>query len=250
MTTRRKNSEGLARLNILSSTFSIQKPPPKWQDHQLLFKPKARQMNPSSPYDLLYEAAEGQVLWGAEPGRLVKRIQEFCSAGIVVDAGCGDGKNALYLEKLGFTVIGYDSSRLALKGLENRFRRVCWKKKGRYELRDITQHPIEKNIDALVSYGLFHCLPPLERLKIHSNLHASVKPCGITLFTCLTDRLPLPRGHQTKGIELPDISEVLKLFTGWKLLHKEEGEIEEKHSLLVGLHKHSAIWIVAKKQYT
>ena len=73
-------------------------------------KPKARLMNPSSPYDRLYEAAQDQVLWGAEPGRLVKRIREFCSGGIVVDAGCGDGKNALFLEMMGFTVIGYDSS--------------------------------------------------------------------------------------------------------------------------------------------
>lgn len=200
-----------------------------------------------SPYDRLYEAARGQVLWGEEPGRLVKRIREFCTEGVVVDAGCGDGKNALFLEKLGFTVIGYDSSKLALKGLENRFRWVGWRKRGRYEIRDLTRSLIEKNIDALVSYGLYHCLPSGERARVHSCLQSSVKLSGIVLFTCLTDRLPLPERHQTKGIELPEAREVQKLFIGWEVVYEEEGEIVEAHPPLVDRHCHSAIWIIARK---
>lgn len=56
-------------------------------------------------------------LWGLEPGSLVRRVfQDDDLSGLsVLDAGCGDGKNALWLARRGANVIALDVSALALR---------------------------------------------------------------------------------------------------------------------------------------
>ena len=72
-------------------------------------------------YDALYEASKSRFLWGPRPGRLVAAITNYLSSGTVLDAGCGDGKNSIYLERVGFRVSGFDISQAAINGLRRRF---------------------------------------------------------------------------------------------------------------------------------
>lgn len=195
-------------------------------------------------YDHLYAAREGRILWGDEPGRLVVRIKEYLAEGKVLDAGCGDGKNALFLEQQGFCVDGFDSSALAIEGLHNRFQRAGWIPRGRYKVKNIVEELVEGNYHALVSYGLFQCLPQERRVAVHRNLQ---NIAGVVLFSCLTDKLPMPEGHSTEGVVLANRTEIEKLFGGWKIAYSEEGTIEEDHLPIIGPHEHAAIWIVARR---
>ena len=80
-------------------------------------------MNPTSPsrgpYDRLYASRE--LLWSDEPGRMVKLAIERMDPARALDLGCGDGRNALSLEKAGWTVDGFDISEIAIRRARQRF---------------------------------------------------------------------------------------------------------------------------------
>ena len=166
------------------------------------------------PYDNLYESAPRNVLWGEEPGRLVKRIAEFPPSCRVLDAGCGDGKNALSLERHGHSVTGVDISALALQGLKHRFRVAKHSSSGQFFLADLCEPlpPTIETFDMLVSYGLFHCFPPRKRIKAHLQLQHRVRHGGIVLFSTLVEGCKLPEEHQTPEVSLASQSEMKTLF--------------------------------------
>lgn len=200
-----------------------------------------------SAYDALYTSAAANILWAVAPGRLVARIHEFVpSVGRVLDAGCGDGKNALFLETHGFEVTGIDSSAAALTGLRNRFACASLPPSGRYLRADVHDWMQAEPYDVLVSYGLFHCLPRRTRSITHKRLTALVRPGGVILFSALTDDLPLPERHGTTGIELASAMELTELFSDVRILERTSGTFEEHHRPTIGLHRHSAVWIVAQ----
>lgn len=200
----------------------------------------------SDSYDRLYKDSKNFQLWGDKPGRLIAKIKNYLDSGEILDAGCGDGKNALYLEKIGFSVTGYDSSSVAIKGLKNRFLKNNWPPKGIYKTKDLAKITLGKKFDVLVSYGLLHALPKKTRIATHLKLEKAVKSGGFLFFTCLTDKIPLPSFHRTKNVTLAGQSEINRILQGWKILYQKKGEIKETHPN-VPEHKHNAYWVIAQK---
>lgn len=204
----------------------------------------------SGPYDRLYAASQPSLLWGDKPGRLVLRAAEWLSHGArVLDAGCGDGKNAFHLEEEGYLVEGIDSSTIALRMLQRRFQLAGKRPTGNYPRLQVEQFAKKNAFEGLVSYGLFHCLTPLARLEIHHNLQASLRHNGIVIFSTLMDTYPLPHDHKTSNVWLASTGEVDQLFDHekWTIVERFAGPIFEDHEPLVGHHRHDALWIVARK---
>ena len=71
-------------------------------------------------YDSGYRACP--CFWGSDPGSLVARLAEIIPSfeGFqVLDAGCGEGKNAFFLAAKGAVVQAYDISQLAVQHAED-----------------------------------------------------------------------------------------------------------------------------------
>jgi SAM-dependent methyltransferase len=198
-------------------------------------------------YDPLYAASPQQILWADTPGRLVARLPQYRARGAVLDAGCGDGKNALFLEAAGFDVTGFDASPLALAGLRNRFARAGRRPAGRYFVADAGSWPPVERYDVVISYGLYHCLPERSRVEVQRRLFRAVRPGGLLVFAALTNDVPLPAEHGTHGISLAKRSEVDDLFDEFQLHESFGGTIEEEHRPTIGPHRHSVIWIIAQR---
>lgn len=203
------------------------------------------------PYDELYRASAPAFLWGDAPGRLVARVSEWTDPCEVLDAGCGDGKNAAFLLKEGFSVDGFDVSEIAIKRLGVRLRpfgRAAVSRFRTESLEGFLCRGSASTYGVVVSYGLLHCLPEVTRVEQHRWLLERVRPGGLVLFSALTDDVPLPRRHGTGHIRLVGHSELSSLFSdAWQLLDMEEGPIHERHLPLVDWHSHSAVWIAARR---
>lgn len=207
----------------------------------------------ANPYERLYASRPGGLVWGGEPGRLVARIGTWAEPGTVIDAGCGDGKNALFLEQHGFRVLGFDISATALAALRRRARMAGHQLSGRYVVADAQAPPvrpedINPGPDVLVSYGLYHCLEPQTRAATHRRLQQLVAPGGVVVFCALTDGVPPTPEHFDAPVSLPSAAEIGELFKDhFAIEHWESGSILEAHPPLVGWHRHEAVWIVARR---
>lgn len=200
------------------------------------------------PYDILYAAATDNILWGSKPSHLVEKLVAERDGGKVLDIGCGDGVNAIYLEKAGFSVTGYDVSLLALTGLKNRFINSGIVPNGTYRQLDISTElaPITE-YDVIVSCGLYQCLNKSIRKYVHQTIQDNLARNGVVLFSCLTETIPLQESHLTEGLELASLAEVRELFNGLSVNYFREGVIQDIHEPNVGSHEHSIVWVIAKK---
>ena len=202
----------------------------------------------TGPYDELYGASPGNVLWRGAQSHLMAKLEVEGIQGTILDAGCGDGINAIYLERRGFSIHGIDVSEIALTGLQNRFADNEQSPRGRYERADLHDWSAnEGRFSALVSCGLFHCLDRTRRHSLHKRMQDSVSLGGLVLFSCLTNAVSLPKDHLTPNLELVDISEIHELFQGMLIEYFREGVIQDVHEGVVGPHEHSLVWVIARR---
>lgn len=67
----------------------------------------------SSMWDERYRSTE--LLWSSEPNQFVRDFFNERKPGRVVDLGCGEGRNAIWLAEQGWQVTGVDFSQVALE---------------------------------------------------------------------------------------------------------------------------------------
>jgi cyclopropane fatty-acyl-phospholipid synthase-like methyltransferase len=204
----------------------------------------------NGPYDALYAAAPDHILWGENPTHLIKALSELSDNSHVLDIGCGDGVNALALERRGYLVTGVDVSTLALKGLYNRFRISGTRMVGSYlntAVTDFVRLQPTEQFDALISCGLFHCLQRSDRGRVHRALQMKIRRGGLVLFSSLVDDIPLPEDHHTDRFDLPSTNEITALFDDWIIRSTQLGVIDDRHPPAVGPHQHSVFWLVAER---
>lgn len=201
---------------------------------------------PCGPYDALYGAIPNRILWRTGECGWLRRLSPRALR--VLDAGCGDGANAHFLETQGCAVTGVDVSGLALEGLRNRFEGCETPARGEYFQADILDFDQLRDHELLVSCGLFHCLGPARRVDWHRRLNGAVRTGGLVLFTSLTSDIPLPDDHGTPSFTLPSRAEIRDLFELWDILHSEVSTISDQHAGLSPRHEHSIVRVVAKRR--
>ncbi|MEA2057867.1 MAG: class I SAM-dependent methyltransferase [Actinomycetota bacterium] len=118
---------------------------------------------------------EAGQLWGLEPNRFLVEVAEDLPRGSVLDLGCGQGRNSVWLASRGFEVTGLDLSPVAVEqgarfaedvGVDVEFAAadiMTWRPEGR--TWDVV----------LLSY--IH-LPEAGRMKVHATAVESLAPGG------------------------------------------------------------------------
>lgn len=199
----------------------------------------------AGPYDRLYACRD--LLWPSEAGRMVRRAHALAAPGNVLDAGCGDGKNAAFLIERDWSVDAFDVSSLAVDACRRRLaaaprkRFRLWQADCRFAALMLAHY------DMVISYGLYHCLDDRDVRDTHCRLASSLKPGGLFVCATFNDNLVLPPGHCTNGLILRTEHHLKGLFIGWNEIQFEIGTIEEDHLPLVARHRHSLTWAIYRK---
>jgi SAM-dependent methyltransferase len=142
-------------------------------------------------------------IWSGEPNpQLVAEVAELVP-GRALDAGCGEGADALWLAQRGWNVVASDISTVALERAASHARESDPAAAARIEWQAvdlITQPPAPSSFD-LVSVQ-FMQLPPEPRVRLFAALAAAVRPGGTLLVV----------GHHpsdlTSGVHRPPRPEV------------------------------------------
>ncbi len=119
------------------------------------------------------------LVWGSEPNQFVRQLCEGLPIGVAVDLACGEGRNTLWLARLGWQVEGIDFSAVGIaraRQLEARESpevrdRVTWR------VADVTASPPQPTSVDLVVISYVHLVEVHRYALVRASVRA-LRPAG------------------------------------------------------------------------
>lgn len=189
--------------------------------------------------------------WGHEPGSLLTRlVTSLQSVGSLraLDAGCGEGKNAVYLAAQGANVIAADISPWAIINAHALHRdakanRVAW------VVSDVgTLRLPSESFDIVVAYGLLHCQPDVASLiRLVDLLKVSTRAGGHHVVCTFNGRYQDLRAHPGFSPTLLAHADILSLYSDWQIVEESDRDLVETHPHNNIEHTHSMTRLIARR---
>jgi tellurite methyltransferase len=199
-------------------------------------------------YDTEYAACE--CFWGTEPGKFVRQLPNLVPPGKVLDLGCGEGKNAIYLAQHGFSIVAIDCSALGLRNFRKRLQSVTQEISDRIVIhqQDVRSFTPNNDFDVVIAYGLLHCLSNLNDVR---NVAAKMRGCtrlaGLNVAVAFTNEMGVPTAQSYLEPTLLPCGFLESQYSDWRILASENSVIEEVHPTSKVFHQHSVCRIIAQR---
>ncbi len=185
--------------------------------------------------------------FGTQPNAAIDEFQHlFSKSWSVLDVGCGEGKNSLYLSGLGYTKVeAFDLSESVIAKL-NRLAAskdlhvTAW-------AQDLIRFAFGKQYGLVMSFGTLHFVKKehwkrfILDAKEHTNDH------GIHIIQLFTNVLPASPDIEPFAVGLADDEEIMSLYSDWDVLQFKSYTFEDEHPG-VPKHYHASNKIVAQKK--
>lgn len=194
--------------------------------------------------DHAYAAAT--CVWGVEAEPLLLELLAGRDvAGLrVLDAGCGEGRNAVQLARRGADVLAVDVSPLAIEHARATWGDepgVAWQVA---DLRELPLPPLE--YDLVVLDSVLHWMADAgDAARLVQRLCAATRPGGRHLMCVFDDRRQELAGHAVPPRFIPGHAWCLGLYAGWYLETVRRETIISAHAGAPVPHSHSVTKLVA-----
>lgn len=180
---------------------------------------------PVTEYEQRYRQEE--YYWGLEPNRLCYELLKLCPPVRpchVLDIGCGEGKDAVFLAKCGYQVTALDS---ATTGLEKaRHLAEMHHVSVNFFPADINDYTPGQDFDIIFSSGVLHYLRPSRREDFIKQLKLHTSMGGLHIFNVFVQKPFIPPAPDYEKAELQSGSwksgELFTLYCDWKLRRIDE----------------------------
>ena len=202
-------------------------------------------------YDKRYHT-EGYY-WGLSPSHLcyeIMRLKPPTKPYRVLDMGCGEGKDAVFLARNGYHVTAFDISEQGLakaRGLAEH-----WGVTVDFFKADIRDFRPETEFDIIFSSGVFHYIPQGQRKSVIESLKEHTTPNGIHVINVFVRKpfIPLPPDMEESELAAGDwkSGELFMYYHDW-LFRKNEERIFDCNSGGIP-HKHCMDVMIAEKYET
>lgn len=199
-------------------------------------------------YEMHYKNEE--YYWGLKPNSLcyeIMKIKPPVKPYKVLDIGCGEGKDAVFLARNGYSVTAFDASVNGINKAKNLADNLGVKVD--FFNADIRDYHLDENYDIILSSGVFHYIPLALREKIVNELKEHTTENGINVINVFVDKPFLEKApdmeYSEKIVEGWKSGELFSLYYDW-LFHKNDEMIFNCNSS--GLpHKHCMDILIAEK---
>jgi tellurite methyltransferase len=198
-------------------------------------------------YDIGYK--ECSCFWGTKAGSLILKLDSYISNyndKLVLDLGCGEANNSIYLADKGCVVEAYDISRYAILNASKK----CHNYKNiRLQQSDILKLAYPKNTyDIIISYGLFHCLGSINNIEtVVKSCINSLKENGYFVICSFNNRRHDLSAHEGFNPLLLSHVDYLNLFRSYTIIFESDEDLFETHPHNNIPHMHSMTRIIIKK---
>ena len=168
----------------------------------------------------------------------------FAAGCTVLDVGCGEGRNSIFLAKKGFVVDAFDISQAGVE----KAKRIAESHgvKVNFMHRDLTEFVFKKNYDVILSHGVLHLCVKADRDRFieYAKLHTVAG--GYNVIDIFTDRLPATPDNAPFTKSLFEVGELPDRYASWEIIYHHEDVFEDSHPGGIK-HQHACERVIARK---
>ena len=197
-------------------------------------------------YNKIYSVSK--TFAGAKPSQILSLVwKNFSPDSKILDLGCGQGVDSLFLSKNGFSVTAMDSSAVAINQIKI--------KKDEFKLDnlelicgDINDFNIEKNkYQVIICRNVLNFLDKDKALKILNSIQNSILKGSYLIIEVFTKNDPSFLSDNKFDCYFEE-QELLNIFSGYKIIYYLENIIlDPGHPGFLSPHKHGVARIIAQK---
>ena len=173
-------------------------------------------------YAELYESEE--YYWGKEPADFLKRLITLkppCPGMKVLDIGCGEGKDAVYMAKMGYTVTAFDLTESGIVKT-NRFTEELGVKINAFA-DDINTFETDERFDIIYSSGTLQYLFPENIPLFFEKIRRMTNPHGLNYFNVFVSKPFIAEAPDwDKEETLWKTGDLFGWYTDWKIHYLDE----------------------------
>ena len=184
--------------------------------------------------------------FGSEPNKTITEFEQLIKkTGNILDVGCGDGQNALYLAKQGFLNIdAFDLSKNAI----DKLRRLAYKDNLNINswVGDLCRFSFTKTYDLVLSFGALHFVEKKYWKDFILTAKSNTRVGGIHMIQLFTNSIAASPDIAPFAVGIADDGEIKEMYQDWDILQFKSYVFEDEHPG-VPKHQHASNKIVARR---
>jgi tellurite methyltransferase len=196
-------------------------------------------------WEKAYSDLAAATFCGGMPSQEIRDVASELPRGArVLDLGCGEGRNALFLAERGFDVTAVDISETGIRKLD-----ALAKQREldiHSQVADMRCYSFADSFDLIVSHGCLHLIERPSWQKLVSLFKAHTTPGGINVVVVFTDTIPPPDDLKDFCLGLFREGEVFSLYSDWVTLLQQTYTFDDEHPGSLR-HTHAVNKLVARK---
>ena len=185
--------------------------------------------------------------FSVEPNRAIKEFEHlFKKQSAILEVGCGEGQNVLYLAKQGYSDI--DAFDISESGI-SKLKRLCERDQLYINafVHDLTTYTFDKKYDLIMSFVTLCFVAKSDWKKFITLAKENTNIGGIHIMQIFTDTVPASHDIAPFAIGLAKDGEIKEMYHDWEILQFQSYMFEDEHSN-VPKHMHAVNKIVAQKK--
>ena len=168
----------------------------------------------------------------------------FPAGATVLDVGCGEGRNSIFLAKHGFIVDAFDISEAGiLKAKEIVSQNEV---NVNFFVLDLAQYIFKSEYDIILSHGVLHLAEKAERDRFLVQAKAHTSLGGYNAIGVFTNRVPATPDNAPFTKSLFDVGELLDIYSEWEIVTHAEYIFSDSHPNGI-THEHAYERVIAKR---
>jgi tellurite methyltransferase len=182
---------------------------------------------------------------GGKPSKDVVAAASGLSPGAsVLDLGCGEGRNAVYLGSLGLDTWAVDISSAGIAKLNATAKEM--ELSVHASVCDMRTYAFPRCFDLVVCHGCLHLVERDAWQRILDRIRDNTVAGGLNVVVVFTDTVPEPEDHCGLMVGLFREGELFEHYHDWDILESSSFEFEDEHPGGIR-HRHAGNRLTARK---
>lgn len=202
--------------------------------------------NPQIPFWEETYQKDDVMTFSVEPNKTIKDFEHLLKKNsFILEAGCGEGQNVLYLAKQGYCNIdAFDISEAGISKLK----KLCGMNHVDLNafVQDLAAYKFDKKYDLIMSFATLCFVQKNDWKQFINDAKVNTNIGGIHIMHIFTDTVPASIDIAPFAVGLAYDGEIKEMYNDWEILQFQSYVFEDEHPN-VPKHLHSVNKIVARK---